>query len=56
MNLRDRHVIITGGAGALGTAVIEALLAAGAICHVPCFDEAEADRFARARTKAWCLP
>ena len=46
MNLRDRHVIITGGAGALGTAVTEALLAAGATCHIPCFDSAEAHRFA----------
>jgi len=45
MDFRDRHVVITGGAGALGTAVVEALLQAGAICHVPCFDEAEAQRF-----------
>ena len=46
MDLRDRRVIITGGAGALGTAVVEALLAAGATCHIPCFDAAEAQRFA----------
>ncbi len=45
MNFRDRHVVITGGAGALGTAVVEALIASGAVCHVPCFDEAEAQRF-----------
>jgi len=37
--------VISGGAGALGTAVVEALLAAGALCHVPCFDAAEAQRF-----------
>jgi len=36
---------VTGGAGALGTAVVEALIGAGAICHVPCLDEAEAQRF-----------
>jgi len=45
MDFRDRHVVITGGAGALGTALVEALVAAGAICHVPCIDEAEAQRF-----------
>jgi NAD(P)-dependent dehydrogenase (short-subunit alcohol dehydrogenase family) len=46
MDLRDRHVVVTGGAGALGTAVVTALLDAGAFCHVPCFDEAEAQRYA----------
>ena len=45
MDFRDRHVVITGGAGALGTAVVTALVEAGAICHVPCFDDAEAQRF-----------
>jgi NAD(P)-dependent dehydrogenase (short-subunit alcohol dehydrogenase family) len=45
MDFRDRHVVITGGAGALGTAVVETLVAAGATCHVPCFNEAEARRF-----------
>jgi NAD(P)-dependent dehydrogenase (short-subunit alcohol dehydrogenase family) len=44
MDLRDRHVVITGGAGALGTAVVAALLDAGAVCRVPCFNEAEAQR------------
>jgi NAD(P)-dependent dehydrogenase (short-subunit alcohol dehydrogenase family) len=45
MNFSDRHIVVTGGAGALGTAVVTALIDAGAICHVPCFDEAEAKRF-----------
>ena len=45
MDFRDRHVVITGGAGALGTALVGTLLEAGAICHVPCVDEAEAQRF-----------
>src|SRR5277367_309445 len=45
MDFQGRHVVITGGAGALGTAVVAALLDAGAICRVPCFDEAEAQRF-----------
>ena len=46
MDFRDRDVVITGGTGALGTAVVEALIGAGAICHVPCFNEAEAQGFA----------
>src|ERR1700689_1452643 len=45
MDFRDRHVVVTGGAGALGSAVVEALIGTGAICHVPCLDEAEAHRF-----------
>ncbi len=45
MDLRDHHVVVTGGAGALGTAVVGTLIEAGAICHVPCFDAAEAQRF-----------
>ncbi len=46
MDFRDRHVVVTGGAGALGTAVVEALIGRGAICHIPCRDQAEAQRFA----------
>jgi NAD(P)-dependent dehydrogenase (short-subunit alcohol dehydrogenase family) len=45
MDFRNRHVVITGGAGALGTALVGALVEAGAICHVPCMDKAEAQRF-----------
>jgi NAD(P)-dependent dehydrogenase (short-subunit alcohol dehydrogenase family) len=45
MDFRDRHIVVTGGAGALGTAVVEALIEAGAMCHVACFDEADAKRF-----------
>jgi NAD(P)-dependent dehydrogenase (short-subunit alcohol dehydrogenase family) len=45
MDFRDRHIVVTGGAGALGTAVVEALIGAGAVCHVPCHNEAEAQRF-----------
>jgi NAD(P)-dependent dehydrogenase (short-subunit alcohol dehydrogenase family) len=45
MDFRNRHVVITGGAGALGAAVVGALVEAGGICHVPCHDEAEAQRF-----------
>ena len=35
MQFRDRHVVVTGGMGALGGAVVEALVAAGATCHIP---------------------
>lgn len=33
--LEGRNVVVTGGAGALGTAVVARLADAGAICHVP---------------------
>ena len=46
MDYRDRHVVVTGGTGALGAAVVGALIEAGAICHVPYINSAEADRFA----------
>jgi NAD(P)-dependent dehydrogenase (short-subunit alcohol dehydrogenase family) len=46
MDFQGRHIVVTGGAGALGTAVVSGLIEAGAVCHVPCFDEAEAKRFA----------
>lgn len=35
MSYRGRHVVVTGGTGALGIAVVAALLEAGATCHVP---------------------
>jgi NAD(P)-dependent dehydrogenase (short-subunit alcohol dehydrogenase family) len=45
-DFRERHVVVTGGTGALGTAVVGELLASGAICHVPYYVEAEEQRFA----------
>lgn len=44
MDFRDRQVVVTGGAGALGSAVVAALIEAGAVCHVPCLDHGEAQR------------
>ncbi len=44
MDFRGRHVVVTGGTGALGTAVVTSLIEAGAICHVPCVNAAEAQR------------
>jgi NAD(P)-dependent dehydrogenase (short-subunit alcohol dehydrogenase family) len=46
MDYRDRHVVVTGGTGALGAAVVGALVEAGAVCHVPFIHLAEAERFA----------
>jgi NAD(P)-dependent dehydrogenase (short-subunit alcohol dehydrogenase family) len=33
--LKGRHVVITGGTGALGGSVVDAFVRAGAVCHVP---------------------
>jgi NAD(P)-dependent dehydrogenase (short-subunit alcohol dehydrogenase family) len=44
-NYRDRHVVVTGGTGALGAAVLAGLLDAGAVCHVPYRNEGELERF-----------
>ena len=45
MDYQDRHVVVTGGTGALGAAVVGALLEGGAVCHVPYRSEGEAQRF-----------
>jgi NAD(P)-dependent dehydrogenase (short-subunit alcohol dehydrogenase family) len=45
MKFSGRHVVITGGTGALGSAVVEVLLNADAHCHVPYIHEREAERF-----------
>lgn len=34
----NRHVVVTGGTGALGAAVVRAFLAAGATCHIPAIE------------------
>lgn len=45
-SLKDCHVVITGGTGALGVAVVKALVDAGAHCHVPAIEQSvPADRF-----------
>ena len=40
------NVVVTGGTGALGTAVVAALVEAGAQVHVPCANSVEGERFA----------
>jgi NAD(P)-dependent dehydrogenase (short-subunit alcohol dehydrogenase family) len=45
MDFAGRQVVVTGGTGALGGAVVAALFEAGATCHIPYRSEAEAARF-----------
>ena len=45
MDYSGREVIVTGGSGALGSAVVAALVEAGAICYVPWRHETEARTF-----------
>jgi NAD(P)-dependent dehydrogenase (short-subunit alcohol dehydrogenase family) len=42
----NRHVVITGGTGALGTGIVAQLLAQGATCHVPLFRAEHRDGYA----------
>ena len=51
MSFQDRHVVVTGGTGALGTAVVSTLLERGASCHLPYFSEEEARRFPHRENK-----
>ena len=46
--LDGRNVVVTGGPGGLGVAVVRAFLDAGATCHVPCRSPAELARFPHA--------
>jgi NAD(P)-dependent dehydrogenase (short-subunit alcohol dehydrogenase family) len=46
VSYRDRHVVVTGGTGALGTAAVAALIERGARCHVPALTDQEAQGFA----------
>lgn len=41
----NRHIVITGGAGALGSAVVDWMLQRGATCHVPCLKEEDLKHF-----------
>lgn len=45
MNFKDKHIVVTGGTGALGSAVTEQLLEEGARVSIPCFNEAELEDF-----------
>ena len=41
----QKHVVVTGGTGALGAAVVQQLVDQGAHCHIPCYSVAETGRF-----------
>lgn len=45
MTMKGLQVVVTGGTGALGTAVVGRLLEAGAVCHVPWVQARELERF-----------
>ena len=45
MSFKDHHVVVTGGTGALGTAVVGALIGLDALCHVPYRSDEEAQHF-----------
>ncbi|MBZ0120340.1 MAG: SDR family NAD(P)-dependent oxidoreductase [Sandaracinaceae bacterium] len=46
MEFQGKHVVVTGGSGALGSAVVAALVEREAHVHVPVFAPKELDRFA----------
>lgn len=45
MSFTDKTIVVTGGTGALGAAVVAALIERGARCIVPYRNEAEAQRY-----------
>lgn len=51
MIFAGRHVVVTGGTGALGDAVVGALLDAGAHCHVPFREDRISPHFAHAQNR-----
>jgi len=55
MNFANRTVVVTGGAGALGAAVVANLIGQGARCVVPYVHEAEMQRFAHRAEKSVAL-
>jgi len=55
MDFSDKTVVVTGGTGALGAAVVGALIAQGARCIVPYVHEEEMARFAHRGDKSVTL-
>ncbi len=41
----ERHVVVTGGSGALGGALVALLVNRGATCYVPCYSASQLDEF-----------
>ena len=46
MEFEGRQVVVTGGTGALGRAVVSALLERGAVCHIPVHESGPPEGFA----------
>lgn len=44
-DFQNRHVVVTGGTGALGSALVGELLGRGAVCHVPALTDLEVASF-----------
>lgn len=53
--LQGAEVVVTGGTGALGRAVVAALLEEGAVCHVPNLDPSELAGFPHAHDPRVCM-
>jgi NAD(P)-dependent dehydrogenase (short-subunit alcohol dehydrogenase family) len=51
MSYAGRHVVVTGGTGALGTALVGALIGAGAHCHVPFIETNVSSHFEHAQNR-----
>ena len=49
LDFLNRHAVVTGGTGALGTAVVQMLVDAGAVCHIPALAQPDPARFPLAR-------
>ncbi len=45
MSFNDKHIVVTGGTGTLGSAVTGQLLEQGARVSIPCFKESELENF-----------
>lgn len=45
MSLSGKNIVVTGGTGILGSAVVLQALELGATCYIPCYDESELERF-----------
>jgi len=49
LDFSNRHAVVTGGTGALGAAVVQMLVDAGAWCHIPALSGPDPARFPLAR-------